>query len=139
VATTSILFICIGNSCRSPMAEAMARRLGGGRIEALSAGLAPTARIAAHTVSTLRRLGYPTEGLHSKGIDEIPLESVDVIVSLVGRHGLRLLPTGLTARREAWSIRDPYGDDEEVYRSVARALEARVRELVAQVLDDTGP
>jgi arsenate reductase len=131
----SILFICIGNTCRSPMAEAMARALGRGRVAAHSAGLNPTGRVAAGSLRTLRQLGYPDVGLRSKGLDEVPVDEVDVVVSLIGPAGLRYLPHDLAARRESWSIRDPYGDDEEVYLAVARTIEARVQGLVAELLD----
>jgi len=131
----SVLFICIGNSCRSPMAEAMARSMGGDRIAAYSAGLTPTGRIAANTLITLERLGYPTEGLASKELDSVPLDELDVVVSLIGDDGLRFLPHGISARLEAWPIRDPYGDDDEVYLAVARSIELRVRRLVDQLLE----
>ncbi len=130
----SILFICIGNTCRSPMAEAMARFIGGGRIVAYSAGLNPTGRVAEESLWTLRELGYPDDGLQSKGLDEVPLGELDVAVSMIGPAGLRYLPHGLAARLDAWSIRDPYGDDEEVYLAVGRTIEARVRGLVDELL-----
>jgi len=116
------------------MAEAIARRLGGDRIVAYSAGFTPTGRIAHLTKTTLQYLGYPTTGLSSKGLADVPVETMDVIVSLAGEHGLRRLPPSLTARRVAWSIRDPYGDVEEVYNAVARRLEARVRDLLDELL-----
>ena len=50
----SVLFICIGNTCRSPMAEAIARSLGGERLRAYSAGLSPTGRVAQQSLATLR-------------------------------------------------------------------------------------
>lgn len=134
VSAISVLFICIGNSCRSPMAEAMARAMGADRITAYSAGLAPLGRIDAKTTATLLHLGYPVDGLASKGLDAVSLESMDVVVSLVGPEGFRLLPVSFTARRESWSVRDPYGDDEEVYRAVAHGLETRVRGLVADLV-----
>jgi arsenate reductase len=134
-----VLFFCIGNSCRSPMAEAMARTLGRGRIEAHSAGLLPTGRIAPPTLAALAALGYPVDGLRSKGLDQVPLRSVELVVSLIGSEGLRALPQDLVARREAWSVRDPFGDDQEVYLRVARDLEARVRNLVVGLLDELGP
>jgi protein-tyrosine-phosphatase len=133
--TVSILFICIANTCRSPMAEAIARAIGGGRVAAFSAGLSPTGMVADGSLATLRRLGYPAEGLSSKGIDDIPADQMDVIVSLIGADGLRYLPQGLTPRLEAWSIRDPYGDDEEVYLGVGRELERRITSLINELLD----
>jgi len=133
VSAVKILFLCIGNSCRSPTAEAIARTLGGDRVRAYSAGLAPTGRIAPDTVSTLEELGYPTGGLASKGLDEVPLSSIDVVVSLLGADGLRLLPPTVGERREQWPVRDPYGDDRDVYRAVARDLEARVRRLLEEL------
>lgn len=116
------------------MAEVMARTIGAGRIVAYSAGLAPTGRIAAATLSTLARMGYPVDGLSSKGIEQVPLATIDVVVSLIGAQGLRALPPGLDARRESWSVRDPYGDDDRVYQAVARTLELQVRRLVEQLL-----
>jgi arsenate reductase len=129
-----VLFICIGNTCRSPMAEAIARSLGGDRLRAYSAGLSPTGRVAQQSLATLRSLGYPTDGLASKGLDEVPLGELDAVVSLIGPAGLAVLPAGVGARTEAWSIRDPYGDDEEVYLAVARTIEGRVRALLEELL-----
>jgi arsenate reductase len=133
VSPASVLFICLGNTCRSPMAEAIARAIGGDRIVAYSAGLTPTGRVAAGTLNALQRLGYPTAGLASKGLDDVPLEEMDVIVSLVGPDGLRLLPASLTAARLSWSLRDPYGDDDTVYDAVARRLEVQVRDLLDEL------
>jgi len=116
------------------MAEAMARAMGGNRIRVYSAGLNPTGRVARDTLRVLEDLGYDARGLTSKGIDEVPVDDLDVIVSLIGPSGLRYLPHGLPARLESWSIRDPYGDDIEVYRAVARTLEGRIRGLIDELL-----
>jgi len=134
MAPLGILFVCIGNTCRSPMAEAMARAMGGDRVRAYSAGLNPTGRVARETIEVLDALGYDARGLQSKDIDRVPMDDVDVIVSLIGPSGLRYLPHGLAARLESWSIRDPYGDDTEVYHAVARTIEGRVRELIDELL-----
>jgi protein-tyrosine-phosphatase len=130
----SVLFICIGNTCRSPMAEAMARAIGGDRLIVHSAGLAPTGRVASTTLEALRTLGYPGAGLASKGLDEVPLDGLDVVVSLVGPEGLAWLPFRVAARRVAWTIPDPYGNDLATYLAVARTIEERVRALVDGLL-----
>jgi arsenate reductase len=128
-----VLFICIGNTCRSPMAEAMARGLGDGRVRPYSAGLNPTGRVARETLEVIEWSGYESSGLQSKHIDAVPLDEMDVIVSMIGPSGLRWLPHGLGARLETWSIRDPYGDDAEVYRAVARTIERKVRALLEEL------
>jgi arsenate reductase (thioredoxin) len=136
VDAVKVLFICIGNACRSPMAEAIASELGGGRIEAHSAGLNAIGQIAPHTVSALRELGYPTDGLSSKSLAAVPLPDMDVIVSLIGRQGLATLPRNLGATCVAWSIRDPMGEDQEAFLAAARLIERRVRDLVRELIAD---
>ncbi len=136
VTQSVVLFVCVGNSCRSPMAEAMARTLGEGRITPRSAGLAPAGFIAEPTIAALAALGYPGKGLRSKGLDEINRDDVDVVVSLCGRRGLDLVPRRREARREAWSVRDPIGEDVRVYLEVAREIEERVRQFLAEHADE---
>jgi len=77
-------------------------------------------------------LGYPSEGLQSKGLGDVRVDDVDIVVSLLGDDGLDFLPPGLSAQRIAWQIRDPFGEDEETYLSVARQLEDRVRRLLVE-------
>jgi arsenate reductase len=114
MARLRILFICIGNSCRSPMAEAIARSIGGDAIDAL------------------RALGHPVDGLSSKGFDDVDFEHLDVVVSLLGDRGLDVIPHGLAVERESWTITDPFGEDDELYLEVAREIEARVRRLLEE-------
>jgi arsenate reductase len=132
----SILFICVGNMCRSPMAEAIARHLGDGRVSAHSAGLSPAGAVHAFAVSALEELGFSAAGLRSKGLEALDLEEMDVVVSLIGPHGLRYLPGGLSAELLAWSIADPVGEDEEMFFATARLLAGRIRELLDDLLRD---
>ena len=112
------------------MAEAIARALGGDRVAAYSAGLSPLGWVAGQTFDALRALGYPTDGLASKGLDHIDLDDVDIVVSLLGQRGLDVIPHGLAVQRESWAIVDPFGEDEELYLDVARELESRIRRLL---------
>jgi arsenate reductase len=131
----AILFVCIGNSCRSPMAEAIARHLGGRRVDVRSAGIAPAGFVAGGTLGALEALGYSGEGLWSKGLDDVIVQDLDVMVSLLGEGALDLLPRGTGARREAWTVLDPFGEDEDVYLDVARGLEVKIRTLLSEELD----
>lgn len=130
MAPLSILFICVGNTCRSPMAESIARGIGGDAVVASSAGIMPFGRIVSSTVETLEALGYDTRGLSSKGLEDLELPEFDIIVSLLGPAGLSYLPPSLGAQFESWPVRDPYGEDNDVYLAVARELERRIRGLL---------
>ena len=131
-----ILFICLGNTCRSPMAEAIARGLGGDRIVAHSAGLAPTGRISPGTIHALQALGYDPEGLASKGLEAVPMDEVDVVVSLIGRQGLLFVPPHRVPQRISWVIPDPYGEEPSTFLAVARELERRIAALLAELIPD---
>lgn len=121
-----VLFVCIGNSCRSPMAEAIARQDASLEIEAFSAGLAPLGFVADLTRETLLKNGYATEGLASKPISPEAWQSADIIINMSGRpreFAFRNLP-GHT-KVEDWQIDDPYGDAgkyQGTYESVRRSV-----------------
>jgi protein-tyrosine-phosphatase len=135
VAPLSLLFVCVGNSCRSIMAEAIARDLGGDRVVVRSAGLTPAGFVAPPTLATLEALGLATDGLCSAGLEAVTDVTFDVVVSLLGARGLTLLPRGIALRREAWDIPDPFGEDDAVYLRVARQLQVEVKRLLADELD----
>jgi protein-tyrosine-phosphatase len=114
------------------MAEAIARSLGGEGIEVFSAGLSPLGWISSETIDALRSLGYPATDLQSKGLDDIALDTMDIVVSLLGERGLDSIPHGIGCRREAWAIVDPFGEDDELYLEVARELETRIGQLLRE-------
>jgi arsenate reductase (thioredoxin) len=116
------------------MAEAVARGLGDGRVEAFSAGLTPTGWVSSDAIAAVLALGHDPSGLRSKGLDEVELADMDVVVSLIGPEGLSVIPRNLGARLESWRIPDPLGEDGEVFVTVARRLERRIRKLLAEVL-----
>ena len=65
----SVLFVCTGNSARSQMAEGFAQHLGGGRIEAHSAGMEPS-RLNPSAVRAIREKGIDISGQISKAFAE---------------------------------------------------------------------
>ena len=114
------------------MAEAIANVIGGSSVEARSAGISPLGWVSTQTIDTLRTLGYPTEALASKGLDDVDLDDVDIVLSLLGPRGLDHIPHSIGARREAWLVTDPFGEDDEIYLEVARDLERRIRTLISE-------
>ncbi len=123
----NVLFVCYANTCRSPMAESVMKTIGGPSVEVVSAGLHPTGRVAELSLETLLSHGYSVAGLSSKGFEAIDLDSIDVVISLMGESGLAALPCRLTAEKIAWSIRDPYGEDDDAYISTINTLERKIR------------
>ena len=129
-----VLFLCIGNMCRSPMAEGFARQLSRGSIEIWSAGIAPSGRVSQGAVQVMAERGIDISGHESKGLDRVPLESMDWIVSLGEVSASVIAPPRFVGRVEDWRVRDPIGDSLDVYRAVRDDIERLVRELLV-VLD----
>jgi protein-tyrosine-phosphatase len=128
-----VLFVCIGNSCRSPMAEAIARRDAAEEIEASSAGLASLGFVAELTTETLLRNGYDVEGLASKPISPAAWESADIVINMSGRA--REFAFGNLRGRdkiEDWEIEDPYGNPEK-YQGTFENVQRRVADLARRL------
>lgn len=138
-----VLFLCVGNACRSPMAEAIARRDAQDIIEASSAGLYPLGDLPELTRQTLIANGCCIEGLCSKQATRRTLREADVIVNLSGLkldhifHG----QLGFEAQKaceilanvEEWGIADPYGSNAELYQQIFREIEKRVGQLAERL------
>jgi arsenate reductase len=129
LATTNILFVCVGNSCRSPMAEGFANKLGEGRVQAWSAGLYPLGRIEANTRLVMEERGISLDGQASKSVDDVPLDQMDIVVTM-GSEVLCDLPAGDEVRLVCWAIPDPFGGSLDRYRAVRDLIEAKVRKLL---------
>ena len=128
-----VLFVCIGNSCRSQMAEALARHHASDVIEPSSAGISPLGTIADPTRRVLVERGVSTPGQRSKGTTEADVAAAQLIVNLTGIHGRALFREDVRAPIEDWEVTDPYGDDLGVYRRVCDEIEARILELAARL------
>ena len=124
---TKVKFVCLGNACRSPMAEAIARRIGHGVMEASSAGLTPLGHVEEMTKQTLLKNGYTVDGLTSKPIQSMELEKTDLVVNMSGRSW-DLVFDG-AAEVEHWNVEDPYGADAEIYQRIFEDIEKRVAKL----------
>lgn len=128
---TKVLFVCLGNSCRSPIAEAIARKDSADAIEASSAGLAPLGFVAEMTKATLLANGYSADGLDSKPIFPEVWDAADIVINMSGRpreHAFRNF-----GKVEDWEIADPYGDAPEVYQRAFEDIRRHVAALTARL------
>jgi arsenate reductase len=128
---TRVLFVCIGNACRSPMGEAIAKKEANDVIEASSAGFYPMGVIPEMTQAILERNGYSANGLRSKGLREIVSEEIDLVVNLSGYTRSQSLEKFIEV--ENWEVSDPYGADEATYQRILEDIRGRVRELAQRL------
>lgn len=87
-----VMFLCTGNSCRSQMAEGLARHYGKGILEPYSVGLMP-AGVNPRAVRVMKEIGIDISGQTSDPIDEELLRKMDVIITLCGHAEVACLTT----------------------------------------------
>jgi arsenate reductase len=131
VAKKRVLFVCIGNSCRSQMAEAFARVYGRDVMEPHSAGLAPATIIAPMTKQILNEKNVTVGDQFPKGLDMMSRMPFDIVVNM---SGAKVAMPG--ARLVEWPVMDPIGLKEEVYRAVAERIEGLVMRLIIELRNE---
>jgi arsenate reductase (thioredoxin) len=127
-AKKRVLFVCIGNSCRSQMAEAFARAYGADIIDAQSAGVSPAIFIAPLTKQTLGERNLNIDDHFPKGMELMRRQPFDVVVNMSG------IPVALPGTRVVeWAVPDPIGHNESYYRTVATQIEGLVMRLIMEL------
>jgi ArsR family transcriptional regulator, arsenate/arsenite/antimonite-responsive transcriptional repressor / arsenate reductase (thioredoxin) len=128
---TRVLFLCTGNSARSQIAEALTERLGGGAIEAFSAGSHPKP-LHPNAVRALKKRGIDIAGRRSKHLNEFAEVPVDHVVSLCDR--VREVCPEFPGRPDLihWSVPDPAREGNTNRESYA-AFERTADELTTRV------
>jgi arsenate reductase (thioredoxin) len=130
-----IVFVCIGNCCRSQMAEGFANHYGKDVLTATSAGLAPTQIVAQETIDTMSEKNIDISRHFPKRFDPLEAMDSDLIVNMSGF----VLPGKLSVPMEEWTVRDPYQDSMEVYRESANDIERRVMGLILRLRREPRP
>lgn len=128
-----VAFICVHNSCRSQIAEALGRRLAGDVIECFSAGTETKPRINRDAVRLVKQLyGIDMEKTqYSKLLSDIP--PVDIVVTMGCNVQCPLLPC---KQREDWGLEDPTGMDDQAFIRTIKTIEGKVTELANRCRDN---
>ena len=117
-----VLFVCIGNSCRSQMAEGFARHKYADVMEASSAGLFPAPIVQPETIACMEDVGISLDGQASKEIDAVDWKSTDLLVNMSGASVLDRLP-GFSGLNLMWNVGDPIGKSAKHYRQSRDRIE----------------
>jgi len=126
-----VLFVCVGNACRSPMAESIARSIAADVIVPSSAGVYPLGEVPALTRQTLVKNGYPIEGLGSKPILREDWQAAELVINMSGMDRERIFTDA--SKVEDWDVADPYGADPALYQRIMVEIEERVRGLTERL------
>ena len=124
-----VAFICVHNSCRSQIAEALGKHLAADVFESYSAGTERKDHINPDAVRLMKELYHidmEAEGQHSKLISDIP--PVDVVITMGCNVQCPFLPC---SHREDWGLDDPTGKSDEAFLETIQLIEHKMLELKA--------
>ena len=121
-----VAFICVHNSCRSQIAEALGKKLASDVFESYSAGTETKPRINPDAVHLMKQIhGIDMEASqYSKLLSELP--PVDVVITMGCNVQCPFLPC---AHREDWGLEDPTGKGGEAFLETIRCIEEKVLQL----------
>ena len=121
-----VAFICVHNSCRSQVAEALGKQFVSDVFESYSAGTETKPHINQDAIRLMKQLyGIDMERTqHSKLLLEIP--PVDIVITMGCNVACPHVPSKY---REDWGLNDPTGKDDEEFIAVIREIEIKIKEL----------
>ena len=125
-----VAFICVHNSCRSQIAEALGNLLACDAFESFSAGTQLKNRINPDAVRLMKQLyGIDMEATQRpKLLEELP--PIDVVVTMGCNVECPYLPC---KRREDWGLDDPTEKPDDEFIKIIKAIEANIQELRASL------
>ena len=125
-----VAFVCVHNSCRSQMAEAISRLIASDSFEAFPAGTETKPQINQDAVAVIKEL-YDVdmnETQTSKLISDIP--PVDVVITMGCNVDCPYLPS---KHREDWGLEDPTGKEKEEFIRTAKIIEEKILDLKKRI------
>jgi protein-tyrosine-phosphatase len=144
-----VLFLCVGNSARSILAEALLNSRAEGRLRAYSAGSQPVGEVHPLTLEVLKTCGIATTGLRSKSWDEFAAETaphMDLVITVCDPAAVEACPLWPGAPLTVhWGLPDPAeveGSDTERLAAFARTfteLEKRIELMLGLPLEYLSP
>ncbi|UJF16477.1 arsenate reductase ArsC [Jeotgalibaca sp. MA1X17-3] len=126
---TKVAFICIHNSCRSQMAEGLARQFGSDILESYSAGTEEYPEVKPLAVEVMEEKGISMDKQYPKLLTDIPAE-VDILITMGCGVECPYVPA---RHREDWGLEDPSGGPIEDFRDTRDLIEEKVKDLIERI------
>ena len=129
----NVAFICVHNSCRSQMAEALGKKLCADTFESYSAGTETKPQINQDAVRLMKRVhGIDMEKTqYSKLLSELP--EIDIVITMGCNVHCPFLPC---AHREDWGLDDPSGKEDEAFLYTMQRIEEKVLDLKRRIQEE---
>jgi arsenate reductase len=128
---SNVLFVCIQNAGRSPMAQALFQRAAAGRHQARSAGSRPAAHVHPEVVEVMRELGIDVSENVPHKLDSADMEWADIVVTMGCGDECPYIPGKQSID---WELTDPAGQPASVVREVRDEIQRRVEALLTDEL-----
>ena len=123
-----VLFVCIENSNRSQMSQAFANMVGGGEVEAYSAGSKPSGIVNPKAIAAMKELGYDLSKHDSKSLDEVKVFApFDAVVTMGCGDACPWMPA---KQFFDWQIPDPKNMEPAQFNEVRDFIEEKVKNLL---------
>ena len=125
-----VAFLCVHNSCRSQIAEALGKHLSSNVFESYSAGTETKPRINQDAVSLMKKM-YQIDmekTQYSKRLSEIP--QADIVITMGCNVNCPIIPCKY---REDWGLNDPTGKDDVEFSKTIHKIHSNVLELAKKV------
>lgn len=125
-----VAFVCVHNSCRSQMAEALGKKFAADVFESYSAGTAIKEQINQDAVRLVKEIYNidMEETQRNKLLEDIP--EVDVVITMGCNVNCPFLPCEY---REDWGLEDPSGKSDEEFKKIIDKIEANIKELAERL------
>jgi arsenate reductase len=131
--TPQVVFACVRNGGRSVISRVLTEHYAQGTVTALSAGTQPGEHIHSEVASVLEKLGLDTSGEQPRLLTRDTIAASDLAITLGCGEECPFVPG---VRYLDWPVADPGGQDEATVRAIVADLDARVRDLLVELVPD---
>jgi len=127
----TVLFVCVGNSGRSQMAEAFFNHYAKGKAKAISAGTDPAHSVSRTVVEAMRELGIDISKNKPKALTPEMVDQANLVITM-GCSAEAACPASWVETRD-WGLEDPKDQPIEKVREIRDEISVRVKKLLSEM------